>query len=88
MRDFIINIFEGLAWLVFLLVIAGMSFVGFQAARQDRIPLEPWAGAGAGFLVGLVAATVVLGLIFTLLDMRASLDRLTQIAEDRNRAPL
>jgi len=88
MRDFIINIFEGLAWLVFLLVIAGFSFVGFQAARQGRIALEPWAGAGAGFLIGLVAATVVLGLIFTLLDMRASLDRLAQIAEDRNRSPL
>lgn len=88
MRDFIVNIFEGLAWLVFVLVIAAGSLGGYRAAQMGRVDLEPWAGASVGFLVGLVAATVVLGLIFTLLDMRASLDRLAQIAEDRNRTPL
>jgi hypothetical protein len=88
MRDFIVNIFEGLAWLIFVLVIAAGSLGGFRAAQMGRIELQPWAGAGVGFLVGLVVATVVLGLIFTLLDMRSSLDRLAQIAEDRNRSPL
>jgi hypothetical protein len=88
MRDFIVNIFEGLAWLVFVLVIAAGTLGGLRAAQMGRVDLEPWAGAGVGFLLGLVSATIVLGLIFTLLDMRASLDRLTQIAEDRNRSPL
>lgn len=84
MRDFIVSVFEALAWLVFVLTIAGTSFLGLRAAQVGRIDVEPAVGAAIGFGVGTLAAIIVLGLIFTLLDMRASLDRLVQISEDRS----
>lgn len=83
MRDFIVNVFEGIVWLVFVLIVCGYTFVGYRAATMGRIDFEPPVGAGIGFIIGIVAAVVVTGILFTLIDMRASLDRLVQQGEDR-----
>lgn len=81
MRNFIVDMFEGIAWVVFVGIIAFYTFAGYQLAKAGRIAVEPVMGGGIGFVAGLVLAFVVTGLIFTFLDMRSSLDRLVELAE-------
>lgn len=87
LRNFIVGAFEAFAWVFFVGIIAYCTWYGWHAAelgvlRAGTVQVEPWAGAIGGFVAGFIAAVVVTGLIFTLLDMRASLDQLAWLAEN------
>ena len=81
MRNLIVDMFEGIAWVVFVAIIALYTYGGYQMAKMGRLPVEPFMGGGIGFVIGLVISFVITGLIFTFLDMRSSLDRLVELAE-------
>lgn len=89
-RNFIVGAFEAFAWIFFVGIIAYCTWYGWNAAeagllRAGTTEVAPWLGAIGGFVGGCIAAVVVTGLIFTLLDIRASLDQLAWLAENGGR---
>lgn len=85
-RNFIVGAFEAFAWFFFAGVIAYGTWYGYDLAdkgmlRAGMMMAEPWQGAVAGFIGGIIAAIVVTGTIFTLLDIRAGTDRITWLME-------
>lgn len=86
LRNFIVGAFEAFAYAFFVGIIAYATWYGWTQAEYGMIwvglePIAPWQGAVAGFVGGTIAAIVVTGLIFTLLDIRAGTDRLTWLLE-------
>ncbi len=86
LRNMIVGAFEACAWFFFLAVIAYGTWFGWDAAAAGKLSaggtlVEPWMGAVGGFVAGALAAIVVTGLIFTLLDIRAGTDRIQYLME-------
>jgi hypothetical protein len=70
-RAFVINTLSLVAFLAFLAIIAGAALYGYQSADLQQVyGVPPAAAAGIGGVVGWLAATIVLGLLFTLIDIR------------------
>jgi hypothetical protein len=85
-RNMIVGAFEAFAWFFFVGVIAYGTWYGWKLAEAGMLHAgmffaEPWQGAIAGFVGGVIAAIVVTGTIFTLLDIRAGTDRITLLME-------
>ncbi|MET0546046.1 MAG: hypothetical protein ABWZ40_07025 [Caulobacterales bacterium] len=70
-RAFVINTMSLVAFLAYLAIIAGGALYGYQNAElQQLYGLPSAAAAGIGGVVGWLAATIVLGLLFVLIDIR------------------
>lgn len=85
-RNIIVDAFEAFAWFFFVGMIAYATWYGWDLASHGQlmaagVVVQPWQAAIAGFVGGVLAAVVVTGLIFTLLDIRAGTDRIAYLME-------
>jgi uncharacterized membrane protein len=70
-RAFVINTLSLVALLAYLAVIAGTALYGFKNEElQSLYGLSPAVAAGIGAVAGWLSATIVLGVLFVLIDIR------------------
>lgn len=95
MREFIVRAFSALMSLFFLLFVAAYTAGGYFASSDPRVveqvaritngritEIPAFAGAGVGLVAGLLLGIFIFGIIFTLIDMRVSLDRIADRGRD------
>ncbi len=70
-RAFVINTLSLVALLAYIAIIAGTALYGFKNEElQSLYGLAPAAAAGIGAVAGWLSATIVLGVLFVLIDIR------------------
>jgi hypothetical protein len=70
-RAFVINTLSLVALLAYLATIAGSALYGYQNAElQTMYGVSPVIAAVAGGISGWLSATIVLGVLFVLIDIR------------------
>ena len=70
-RAFVINTLMLVALLTYIATIAGTAMYGYQNAElQAMYDVSPVVAAIAGGVSGWLSATIVLGLLFVLIDIR------------------
>lgn len=88
MKFFVINSFRLMVYLVYPAFILYCGFSGwlnaelFFNATSLELLATPWVSALLGLFMGWIVATLVAGLIVTLLDIRDDVNDLLKIVED------